>query len=419
LSPTASHTTYNLLTGPAFENVGKDCDIYPAVGLRHTGEAIRVNFGHEPFKYDIEYHVQQQRSQAWAKIQSTSLDKLLARGNAATAAKSDPTTSEPAQVFEERLAGPINQLILSYLAHHGYAKTARAFQAQCARRRGIAASTTTATTAPAAATATAEEDHEMEMDDVPPREGKEGRNTGVIDDADVELRTRIVNSVVAGDIDTALTETRAHHPAVLEQEEGLMRFKLRCRKFVEMTLEAEALKKRLMGRTEVGAASVMEEEDEEEEERMAALVAGADGMDVDDDAVLSPRSPTIAGTNGYRYSYGARAAMPIPIQGKPKQLMSPGRGWSPVSGGGGSAVTVAYENALKKTIEYGQKLHAECKDDVRPEVRSIFSRTLAILEREDPLEAGGELAELAGQEARVTLASELNQAILSECCSCC
>jgi hypothetical protein len=45
-----------VIAGPAFDNVGNDCDIYPSVGLRYAGEAIRVNFGHEPFKFDIEYH---------------------------------------------------------------------------------------------------------------------------------------------------------------------------------------------------------------------------------------------------------------------------------------------------------------------------------------------------------------------------
>jgi hypothetical protein len=34
------------------------------------------------------------------------------------------------------------------------------------------------------------------------------------------------------------------HPKVLEREEGLMRFKLRCRKFVELILEAAELKKK-------------------------------------------------------------------------------------------------------------------------------------------------------------------------------
>lgn len=65
-----SLTCFNSLV---FGNVGNNCDVYPSVGLRHSDEAVRVNFGHEPFKYDVEYHVQQ----TWAKILSTPLDQTL------------------------------------------------------------------------------------------------------------------------------------------------------------------------------------------------------------------------------------------------------------------------------------------------------------------------------------------------------
>ncbi|PBL01480.1 hypothetical protein ARMGADRAFT_1073763 [Armillaria gallica] len=48
---------------------------------------------------------------------------------------------------------------------------------------------------------------------------------------------------MSGDIDAALSETQKCHPSVLEAEEGLMMFKLRCRKFVELILEAGEMKK--------------------------------------------------------------------------------------------------------------------------------------------------------------------------------
>ena len=40
--------------GMVFENVGKGHEVYPSIGLRHTNESIRVNFGHVPFKFAIE-----------------------------------------------------------------------------------------------------------------------------------------------------------------------------------------------------------------------------------------------------------------------------------------------------------------------------------------------------------------------------
>ena len=83
-----------------FEHVAEDIEIYPSVGLRHTHEAIRVNFGHEPFKYDIDDHVQQQRDAIWARIQQTSVDwRALEPGRTAAAA------AIPAAPLEEREKG--------------------------------------------------------------------------------------------------------------------------------------------------------------------------------------------------------------------------------------------------------------------------------------------------------------------------
>jgi hypothetical protein len=49
---------------------------------------------------------------------------------------------------------------------------------------------------------------------------------------------------VVGDVDGALNDTTSAFPAVLEREQGLMLFKLRCRKFVELVLiAADALKR--------------------------------------------------------------------------------------------------------------------------------------------------------------------------------
>jgi Ran-binding protein 9/10 len=389
---------FKLCAGLVFDNVGKDTDIYPSVGLRHAGEAVRVNFGHDPFKYDIEYHVQQQRNQTWAKILTTRL-KPGALG-LETREGVDSSTDES----EESLKTPINKLVLEYLAHYGYAKTARAFEGQCERRgmlvegKSAAVAPPVSIPAPIPVPAPAQlplpilpptlqpDDHDMDMDGVP--------STVLPDppaeiEGDIELRTRIVNAVVAGDIDTALSETKKHHAVVLEEEDGLMLFKLRCRKFVELILEASELKKR-MRREEVDMA--VEEEDEEGLESSD----GVADMEVDDDA-----SPT---TNGY--SNGTAA---IPIRTKRKQSVSSlsASGWTP------GATTAQYENALNKAITYGQTLQTDYKTDGRPEVQAIFKRTFGIVAYVDPMDAGEEVAEIVGEEARVKLANEMNQAILS------
>ena len=49
--------------GYAFDNVGIDdtLPLFPSVGLRTPREHVRANFGQEPFKYDIDNHIQHAR----------------------------------------------------------------------------------------------------------------------------------------------------------------------------------------------------------------------------------------------------------------------------------------------------------------------------------------------------------------------
>ncbi|KAJ6519276.1 concanavalin A-like lectin/glucanase domain-containing protein [Mycena sanguinolenta] len=327
----AFFTKNGTLIGSAFKDIGKSTDLYPSIGLRHSGEAVRVNFGQDPFKFDIEYHVHQQRLQTWSNILTTPINPALIaeEGVIATSkGKVEPVTDEQAK-------GAINNLVLSYLAHHGYAKTARAFQKQCLGTSG---------------------DPDVDMD---------GSGSPLGLDGDMELRNRIVNSVIAGDIDAALAETKKHYPTVLEADEGLMLFKLRCRKFVELLLDATELHKRMR----------REEADDDEM-----------SMDVDDDAIPlgSPVLPRFASAGMKHVSF------------------SPGR----------TSSKAQVENALNQAIIYGQTLLNDYSSDKRPEVQTMFNRTVGIVAWHDPIEHGGVAAEVAGPEARVDLANELNQAIL-------
>ncbi|KAH7930594.1 SPRY-domain-containing protein [Leucogyrophana mollusca] len=368
------YTKNGALLGMVFENVGKDCELYPAVGLCHSGESIRANFGHEPFKYDIEDHVQQQRDQTWANIQTTPLKWPSAEKDSDG---SSALEGETGDASEERMKLPINELVLSYLSHHGYARTARAFQSQCKARGGLpgSESATRAPPSPASSRTALTEDHGMDMDNIPSRPAD-----------DIELRTHIVHSVTTGDIDTALSETQTHFPAVLAYDEGLMLFKLRCRKFVELVLEAAEMKKRM--KTEECDMNVEPEADGD-----GLFKSAADEMDVDDEEL--PVDGMM--TNGFG---GGSAA--IPIKGKRKQSFTSQR--SPTGG------TASYGSALEKAVAYGQKLQDDYKH--RAELRAIFKRTSVIIAFDDPLGAGGDAAEVAGQAARVALATELNQAIL-------
>ena len=131
------------------------------------------------------------------------------------------------------MKGVIDGLVFDYLIHHGYGGAARAFYTQMRRS-------------------------------TPDQNPGHGHNIPCINltetvfslDPDVDsyfldARSKIVKSLVAGDVDGALNDTTNTFPTVLEREQGLMLFKLRCRKFIELILDAaDALKRTQGGRTD-------------------------------------------------------------------------------------------------------------------------------------------------------------------------
>ncbi|KAH6917150.1 CTLH/CRA C-terminal to lish motif domain-containing protein [Coprinopsis sp. MPI-PUGE-AT-0042] len=157
-------------------------------------------------------------------------------------------------------------------------------------------------------------------------------------------RKRIVGSVVDGDLDQAIKETQEHYPAVLEANSGIILFKLRCRKFVEMILATAEMKK-----------------------GTAQLERG--------DKLLAPKSPTAS------------------QQGK-----------------------LQLEAALTEAINYGQFICDEYKNDSREEVQILFKKTFRILAWDQPIHREEAVATFVSKETRVTLANELNQAILESQC---
>ncbi|KAG6854081.1 hypothetical protein C0991_010828 [Blastosporella zonata] len=371
---TAFFTRNGILIGPVFENIGKNVDLYPSIGMRHTGEAVRVNFGHEPFKFDIDFYVLQQRNIVWAKILQTRPDASLLR----ICDISDEHNSSPKRTLStQENKDVINKLVFSYLEHHGYAKTVKAFAKQREIESHIPQPLNAATTM---------EDKDVDM--VPARDGAE--------DTELERRTTIVNSVIAGDIDTAIEDTQKYHPVVLQAEQGLMLFKLRCRKFVELILEAAELKKKISRAGLDAGAGTASTHDDGVIEEMDGMYT--DGMDVDEEIVAtSPHSGT---TNGF-----GSPTIPTRLSRRRSSVTAPAVGML-------DSTLTQYESALYQAIAYGQTLSKDYKEDARPEVKQIFKRTFAIVAWEDPASAGGVVTEVVGHAAKVALANELNQAIL-------
>jgi hypothetical protein len=91
--------------GTAFRDLKLNVPYFPTVGMKKPGETVRVNFGQEPFAFDIDKMVQDEKAAIQAEIARTK-------------------TVSNAPEGEDAL---IHQLIGQYLAHDGYVETARAF----------------------------------------------------------------------------------------------------------------------------------------------------------------------------------------------------------------------------------------------------------------------------------------------------
>ncbi|EMD41301.1 hypothetical protein CERSUDRAFT_78954 [Gelatoporia subvermispora B] len=481
----AFYTKNGALLGHIFDNIFPPAsaaptppfELFPAIGLRHNSESVRANFGGEPFRYAIADHVRAQRDKVWAEIMHRPVDwgVLSGRdgegaeregegdgqgedevdsGGVAGMVRSGLGLGTPGDVVQEEAAkAPLRKLVLAYLAHHGYARTARAFQVRCAEMSaspGLGENTRDTAPAP---TARADAEH---MDTDESRTGSTadsapGPSTKAEADpftADLHTRIAVVNALRAGDVDAALTSLQTHHPRALEWDDGRILFKLRCRRFIELVLRAgEAMRKVREVEQELKAAAaaagpseVIASEAEADIHALngsagfeeAVMLDGEDGVQVDMDADLDvvgamdiDEEPVMAEPIPQSYSAPQFASAPgpsIPASlSAPSALPSassttPAHSSALTASAAASASLTTFQSHAKSLLHsalaYGQALEAEYKADPRPAIHSYLRRTFGVVAYEDPENAAGEIAAIAGQAARVALAAEVNQTIL-------
>ncbi|KAI4717084.1 SPRY-domain-containing protein [Aureobasidium sp. EXF-10727] len=174
----AFFTKNGVFLGEAFHNVRGD-KLYPSVGMKKNNEHLRVNFGSDPFVFDIDSMMENQRSRVKADINKTSADTL-------------ETARDETMLVQE--------LVAQYLAHDGYVETARAFNREVRDER-----------------------KPLHMD----LEGVELFDPS--QDLHAIRRQSIRSAILEGEIDKALKYINAYYPHVLDREENKdIYFKLRC-----------------------------------------------------------------------------------------------------------------------------------------------------------------------------------------------
>lgn len=389
-----------------FDGIGRDCELFPAVGMRHPDESVRANFGHVPFRYDIASHARLQRSAVWSSILSmpVSVDgdtQAVRAGEIPRVGTADGLAPAPLpgaptggaagkkrESEDERRVGKdremdvlrptLDGLVAGYLRHCGFVRTAGAFEASMVARDRESARTD--------GDADGGVDAEMGDPSVPaPSKTAEEMHT----------RIAVTAAVRAGDPTSALTSLQRDFPGALEGPRGsVVRLKLECAEFVGMVsrLGEEGVLDGLGASMETG-------DDEQADGNTNGDDNGTNGggsMDVDQDQ--NSRTPTLgANGNGHVASSSALDGTPSPGSEHDK-------------GKGKESVEIDHPpEALSRVLAFGRALHARHRDDTDPEVRNLLNRTFGVLA------LGGEGARRAVEEVgreREGLAEEVNRAIL-------
>ncbi|TDH09223.1 hypothetical protein EPR50_G00084490 [Perca flavescens] len=165
INNTCFYTKNGISLGVAFTDLPPN--LYPTVGLQTPGEIVDANFGQQPFVFDIEDYMSEWRAKIHGMIARFPIGERLGEWQSV-----------------------LQNMVSSYLVHHGYCATATAF---------------------ARATETIIQEEQTS----------------------IKNRQRIQKLVLAGRVGEAIDATQHLYPGLLEHNPNLL-FMLKCRQFVEM-----------------------------------------------------------------------------------------------------------------------------------------------------------------------------------------
>ncbi|KAI8994474.1 hypothetical protein BDB01DRAFT_840970 [Pilobolus umbonatus] len=166
------YTKNGVHLGTAFSPLNTSEPLYPSVGLSSPGEKISANFGQDDFVFDIIHYIEEQKMEAMQPI----LERV-----------------------DSMVTSNINQLILSYLIHHGYTGTALVLN-----------------------------DNINTVNNINYLDKHSKKN-------DIKIKQKLRRAITSGSIDSAIEMIEDFYPGLLEANEPL-RFQLKCRKYVESVL---------------------------------------------------------------------------------------------------------------------------------------------------------------------------------------
>lgn len=236
-SRTGSSSRYNR-SGSSTEPIK---ELYPCIGFKPTVE-FETNFGDKMFKFNIEQYINQAKDTVMDHIvESRDLPmgsyKHTKDSISGSIDNTDTSNSESSPkpfegMQEEDVPAFIQGLVSSYFSYMGHLDTAHAFNKACNHEKKLLE--TAAAEAEGKIATNSAPDQDLEMMDV----DNPSSNDSDIRQADEEFhilnRQKIGAFIISGKIEKAIQLLSEHYPEVLEDDESLVAFKLRCHKFIEL-----------------------------------------------------------------------------------------------------------------------------------------------------------------------------------------
>jgi Ran-binding protein 9/10 len=326
-----------------------DMPYYPTIGMKKPGEIVRVNFGQEPFAFDIDKMVQDEKAAIQREISQYK-----------PAAESAPDETEL-----------IHQLVGQYLSHEGYVETAGCFADEVVDEARALANDEDATIP-----------YQPAIEDIDALNRQRESTTLATNYTYILTGTGIRTAILDGDIDKALKHTKAYYPSVLIENENIY-FKLRCRKFIEMIRRTGELS----AQCRPVPTPVSKRSTTSTQNNRNSTATDEYDFEMELDEQLGVHDPPPSWDNKDQNGDDDDED-DEDVEDKEIKL----------------------QELTDATINYGMELRAEFANDHRKEVKRALEDTFALIAYENARESS--LAPLLDISGRAPVAEELNSAIL-------
>ncbi|KAL0087016.1 hypothetical protein F4703DRAFT_1978691 [Phycomyces blakesleeanus] len=371
---TIFYTKNGTLLNTAFKDVKPAFKLYPNIGLRTPGEHVLTNFGEEPFVFDIDRYVADQKLKIWKEVTSEP-HRMQAPNITSPKYKiiADPNSNET-QDNQNGHKQIMEQLIIPYLMHQGYTQTAKS----------VIKSTEDVMRTSSASI------HALPYDI-----SNDGEVTSLYSDEIKKMEERhvIKAAVLDGNIDLAIRIIQQLFPNMIKDEsQSSIVFELKCQKFIEMMKSANQTEEPL---SHLLVSHKNEDSHMDEIDSKASLLKDyvCEDMEIDEDFEDRTHVPSKRANSGIIIDKAIGQGSGIESGSQAKSLSK----------------IPCLEDLIQDIMRYGEKLQDEYRYTMTSEQRAKLTKTFALLAYNDPIESP--LAYIMDKSNRDVLASKLNTAL--------